>query len=143
MERITSCLMLAANLEAPVSFTSVFDSEDLKDTGIEFDSHVTVLFAKDRMLEKGELMKNIETAWWNSNPRFDVMEKLRKERSQEEYAVPVFDIFDLGSFENDCVTIILSTKLTSLFFGITSSQYFTCKAVSLVIYSCPLNPKSC
>ena len=29
------------------------------------------------------------------------------------------------------------------FFGITSSQYFTCKAVSLVIYSCPLNPKSC
>lgn len=121
MERITSCLMLAANLEAPVSFTSVFDSEDLKDTGIEFDSHVTVLFAKDRMLEKGELMKNIETAWWNSNPRFDVMEKLRKEKSQEEYAVPVFDIFDLGSFENDSGYVVLKMKPKCEWYDILST----------------------
>ena len=38
---INSCLMLAMNLSTPVSLGCVFKEEDLKDTGVELDSHIT------------------------------------------------------------------------------------------------------
>ena len=40
---LNSCLMLAVNLDTPVSLGCIFDEEDLKDTGIELDSHITLL----------------------------------------------------------------------------------------------------
>ena len=48
-----------------------------------------------------------------------------------------------GSRSNCCNTRMLSTKLTSLFFGIFRMQVFTCRSESLVIYISPLKPKSC
>ena len=43
----SSCLMLAASLNTPVSLGAIFEANDLKDTGIEYDSHITVLYARE------------------------------------------------------------------------------------------------
>ena len=40
-KEINSCLMLAMNLSTPVSLGCVFKESDLKDTGVELDSHIT------------------------------------------------------------------------------------------------------
>ena len=50
IKNMNSCVMLAANLSTPVLLNCVFDSGDLKDTGIQYDSHVTLLYARDKKL---------------------------------------------------------------------------------------------
>lgn len=102
-ESLNSCLMLTANLDAPVSLCSVFDSEDLKDTGVELDSHITITYAQGKVIPKEELLPSIQMLLgleW---------EGFRKELESNE-AVSVLDLFDLGSFENDSDYVVLLLK---------------------------------
>jgi 2'-5' RNA ligase len=121
INNINSCIMLAANLISPVSLSCVFDSEDLKDTGVEFDSHVTLLYAKSTKLERNEIMDVLNNAvaikevLGNSS-----IEKYIKELSEKE-PVPVLDLFELGSFENDSGYLVLKLKQDTPEFKIFSA----------------------
>ena len=55
----TSCLMLACNLLTPISLGSIFLDDDLQDTGIELDSHITILYAPGKLINKAEILKII------------------------------------------------------------------------------------
>ena len=101
---INSCFMLAINLDCPISLKVMFDEGDLKDTGVELDSHITLLYAQGKTIERENLLSDVrgilgEDGYW------DFMEKIRTPKE-----VPVFDVFDLGSFENDSDYLILKLK---------------------------------
>lgn len=136
MESITSCLMLAANLETPVSLKVIFDEIDLKDTGIEFDSHITVLYAADKFLEKGDILDTIDKCWWKSSPpvKESIFDYLERQKSFEENAVPVLDLFELGNFENDSGYVVLKLKHDNFWYTSMSklnkslSEYYKIKS---------------
>ena len=101
-----SCLMLAAELITPVSLSSIFDSGDLKDSGIEYDSHITIMYAGEKWLEKAELLRNVEEI----DPSF--IKEFLLENSSEEISdpYPVLDIFELSNFENESGYVVLRLK---------------------------------
>ena len=102
-----SCVMLAVNLMTPVSLLSVFDSDDLKDTGLVYDHHITLLYARDKKLDKMDVLGAIPMSFT------DVLEK---KKDPEEFAYPVMSLFELGSFENDSGYIVLKLKKESAWF---------------------------
>lgn len=99
-----SCLMLAVNLNTPVDLGCIFDSEDLKDTGIELDSHITLLYAQGKKIEKDNLLDNIKNILGEAN--YSVLEDFCK----KENTFDALDIFELDCFENDSDYIILKLK---------------------------------
>lgn len=100
-ETNNSCLMLAVKLETPVCLGCVFDSEDLKDTGIELDSHITLLYAQGKELPKDNLMEDIQTILGEERTvKFlDLM--------KSEHDFNVLDFFHIDSFENDSDYLVL------------------------------------
>lgn len=109
--KVTSCLMLAANLSTPISLKSIFDEEDLKDTGIEYDSHITVLYAPEKYLNKTILTQSIAEL----NPTF--LDYLYDHSDADDWSVPVLDLFDLGNFENDSGYVVLKLKKDNMWFN--------------------------
>ena len=111
---INSCLMLAMNLSTPVSLGCVFKEEDLKDTGVELDSHITLLYAQGKKIECGGLLDDIreligEEDWgW-------LMGLIR---GDEFYSV--FDLFELSLFENDSDYVILKLRKGTPLFRVLS-----------------------
>lgn len=101
--KINSCLMLAIGLYTPVDLTGIFSSEDLKDTGIELDSHITLLYAKGITIPKEELMNDIATILGDD---FGPFEKSIKTDNFKD----VLNFFELSSFENDSDYIILKLR---------------------------------
>jgi hypothetical protein len=99
-ELMNSCLMLAVNLDTPVNLGCVFDSEDLKDTGIELDSHITLLYAQGKELPKQDLLSDIKTILGEKTVEF--MNLL-----ENEHDYKVLDYFHLSSFENDSDYVVL------------------------------------
>lgn len=99
-ELMNSCLMLAVNLDTPVNLGCVFDSEDLKDTGIELDSHITLLYAQGKELPKQDLLSDIKTILGEKTIEF--MNLL-----ENEHDYKVLDYFHLSSFENDSDYVVL------------------------------------
>jgi len=96
----TSCLMLACNLLTPISLGSIFLDDDLKDTGIEIDSHITILYAQEKLIDKSEILEKI-------GPRYiSYLYKLVK----EDYYPAVFDLFELSSFSNESDYVVLRLK---------------------------------
>lgn len=95
-----SCLMLAVKLDTPVNLGCVFDSEDLKDTGIELDSHITLLYAKGKELPKDNLMEDIKTILGERTVEF--MDLLK-----EEHEYNILDFFHIDSFENNSDYLVL------------------------------------
>ena len=91
---INSCLMLAMNLSTPVSLGCVFKEEDLKDTGVELDSHITLLYAQGKRIEHVGLLSGIKEILGEEDWRW--LEGMI--RGDEFYSV--LDLFELGSFEN-------------------------------------------
>jgi len=87
----TSCLMLACNLLTPISLGSIFLDDDLKDTGIEIDSHITILYAQEKLIDKSEILEKIGSRY------ILYLRKLIK----EDYYPAVFDLFELSSFSNE------------------------------------------
>ncbi len=103
-EKLNSCLMLAVNLDCPISLKAVFSETDLKDTGIELDSHITLLYAQGREIDKNDLLDSIKEILGDGG-YYDFLSKLSNPR---EYKIS--DIFDLGSFENDSDYVVLKMK---------------------------------
>lgn len=99
-ELMNSCLMLAVNLDTPVNLGCVFDSEDLKDTGIELDSHITLLYAQGKELPRQDLLSDIKTILGEKTVEF--MNLL-----ENEHDYKVLDYFHLSSFENDSDYVVL------------------------------------
>lgn len=96
----TSCLMLACNLLTPISLGSIFLDDDLKDTGIEIDSHITILYATGKLIDKVEIIKKI-------GPRYiSYIQGLIR----NDYYPAVFDLFELSSFSNESDYIVLRLK---------------------------------
>lgn len=54
-----SCIMLACNLMTPISLGSIFNYDDLDGDGIITDSHVTLLYAKDKFIDKDRAINEI------------------------------------------------------------------------------------
>ena len=113
-KEINSCLMLAMNLSTPVSLGCVFKEEDLKDTGVELDSHITLLYAQGKKIEWKGLLDDIreligEEDWgW-------LMGLIR---GDEFYSV--FDLFELSLFENDSDYVILKLRKGTPLFRVLS-----------------------
>lgn len=103
---VNSCLMLGINLDTPISLGCLFEEADLKDTGIELDSHITLLYAQGKTLPREEMLPSIENILGEDTTRFYDMCK-----SGTEYRV--LDLFDLDCFENDSDYIILRLKESS------------------------------
>ncbi len=99
-ELMNSCLMLAVNLDTPVNLGCVFDSEDLKDTGIELDSHITLLYAQGKELPRQDLLSDIKTILGEKTVEF--MNLL-----ENEHDYKILDYFHLSSFENDSDYVVL------------------------------------
>lgn len=100
-----SCLMLACALYTPINLSSIFDSEDLKDTGIELESHITLLYAQGITVPKDNLMEDIEIALGDD---FDSFMNLLK--NGDIIGENVLETFDLGLFENDSDYVVLKLK---------------------------------
>ena len=113
-KEINSCLMLAINLSTPVSLGCVFKESDLKDTGVELDSHITLLYAQGKKIEWKGLLDDIreligEEDWgW-------LMGLIR---GDEFYSV--FDLFELSLFENDSDYVILKLRKGTPLFRVLS-----------------------
>ena len=102
--------MLACDLQTPVSLATVFEAEDLKDTGVEYESHITILYARDRMIERdGTLLAPLD----------ELREMLDTIKAEEE-VYPVLDIFDIGNFENDSGYVVLKLKEDTDLFKVLS-----------------------
>lgn len=95
--------MLAVNLISPVSFSAIFDSEDLKDTGIEFDSHITLLYDPGVILEKSDILPLIPDS-------FTELLRKKSEITDDDDLESVPDLFELGSFENDSGYVVLKLR---------------------------------
>lgn len=104
---LNSCLMLAVNLDCPVSLKALFDEADLKDTGVELDSHITLLYAQGKEIDRKGLMSDIQTILGDE----EYSEFIERIKDAKEF--PVFDVFELGSFENDSDYLILKLKKES------------------------------
>ena len=100
---LNSCLMLAVNLDTPVSLGCVFDEEDLKDTGIELDSHITILYAQGKVLEREKMLTEVKRLL---GERYIDLQNLMG----EEHNFTLLDYFDLGSFKNDSDYVVLKFK---------------------------------
>ena len=100
---INSCLMWAIGLYTPVDLASIFKSEDLRDTGLELDSHLTLLYAQGKVLPRKDMMSDIEMIL---SEEFDGFINTCK----SENRFKVLDVFELGSFENDTDYIVLKLK---------------------------------
>ena len=107
--KINSCFMLAVNLDMPVDLGCLFDFSDLKDTGLELDSHITILYAQEKELPKDLLLNDTKIIL---NEYYSELENLLK----DEHEFNLMNMFDLSSFENDSDYIVLKLKKdTNLF----------------------------
>ena len=96
----TSCLMLACNLLTPISLGSIFLDDDLKDTGIELDSHITILYATGKLIDKADILERIGSRYTS------YIQNLVR----EDYYPAVFDLFELSNFSNESDYVILRLK---------------------------------
>lgn len=101
---MNSCLMLAIGLYTPVELGSIFDSADYKGTGLELDSHITLLYAQGKILPRKMIKEDIKTilgdiGWENLNDWISGISRIK-----------VFELFELGSFENDSDYLVLKMK---------------------------------
>lgn len=103
MEDNNSCIMMNCSLYLPVSLSSLFNNEDLKDTGLELEPHITLLYAQGKELPRMNIMSDIETILGDD---FDKFIKFIKEENTDN----VLKYFELGMFENDSDYVILKLK---------------------------------
>ena len=117
-----SCLMLAVNLEAPVSLGSIFETEDLYGSGVNLDSHITLLYSHT-YIDKSTILGSIDKIT-SSNEFFTSMPDVFSmshflETQNRIKPKSVFDLFDLGVFNNsNSDFIILKLKKSTGIFKI-------------------------
>lgn len=103
---MNSCLMLAMGLYTPVDLGSIFDSADYKGTGLELDSHITVIYAQNKILPRRMIFDDIKTILGDS---WEGIEELISTPNR----LSVLELFELSSFENDSDYLVLKLKDTS------------------------------
>lgn len=103
-----SCLMLAVGLYTPIDLGSIFSSVDLVDTGLELDSHITLLYAKENIIPKENMLNDINLILGDSE-----YNKLINDICKSENIFNVLDLFELDSFENDIDFLVLKMKKDS------------------------------
>lgn len=102
MEYVNSCLMLSLSLWTGVDLSAVFKDEDLKDTGIERDSHITVFFSPDKVIPREGMLEKIKTILGDENnflESFKTQDRLK-----------VMDYFEIGKFENESDYLVLKLQ---------------------------------
>ena len=102
MEYVNSCLMLSLSLWTGVDLSAVFKDEDLKDTGIERDSHITVFFSPDKVIPREGMLEKIKTILGDDNnflESFKTQDRLK-----------VMDYFEIGKFENESDYLVLKLQ---------------------------------
>lgn len=92
--------MLAVKLDTPVNLGCVFDSEDLTGTGIEFDTHITLLYAQGELLPKNDLLEDVKVILGEKTIEF--LDLLKKEHDYR-----ILDFFHVDTFENDSDYLVL------------------------------------
>ena len=108
-KELNSCLMLAVNLDCPISLKVMFDEPDLKDTGVELDSHITLLYAQGKEIDRSRLVYDMKEIL--GDEYWDIVEKIQNPKE-----IPVLDVFELGSFENDSDYVVLKLKPESVIY---------------------------
>lgn len=103
-KEINSCIMLAMAFHTAIDFSSVIEESDLKDTGIERDPHVTVLYAPKIVIPKSEILESVDTILGPEDYE-DFMGFLKDDK-----LFNVLDFFELGNFENDSDYLVLKLK---------------------------------
>ena len=103
----SSCIMLACNLLTPISLGSIIMDEDLEGEGLVLDSHITVLYAKEQLLDKQEILEELEERNLNYLKNF---------KASDEY-IKLNNLFELGKFSNDCDYLVLKLKNNSELFS--------------------------
>ena len=101
MEYVNSCLMLSMSLWTGIDLSGAFDDNDLKDTGIERDSHITIFYTDEKVIQREGLLENIRTILGGS----DFLDRLK-----EDSKFKVLDYFELGKFENESDYVVLKLK---------------------------------
>lgn len=101
---LNSCFMLAVGLYTPVDLGYLFELSDLKDTGIELDSHITLLYAQNKVIDKSELLSDVKEIL--EPKEYNDLLELCKESNLR--AVNKFFYLDL--FENDSDYIVLKLR---------------------------------
>lgn len=109
-----SCLMLACALYTPIMLSSVFDEEDLKDNGIEIESHITLLYSQGKIINKDNIIDDIRVILGEDSYN-EFMNFLKNGDSLEKN---IFSMFELGKFENDSDFIVLKLKRDHYLFKI-------------------------
>lgn len=104
-----SCLMLACALYTPVDLSSIFEDEDLKDTGIEKESHITLLYAQNKIIDRSSLLDDIRIILDDSD-KFSYTGFIDSLKDDKFVSNNVLDSFEIGKFENDSDYIVLKLK---------------------------------
>lgn len=104
-----SCLMLACALYTPVDLSSIFEDEDLKDTGIEKESHITLLYAQNKIIDRSNLLDDIRTIL-DDGDKFSYDRFMDLLKDDKFISNNVLDSFEIGKFENDSDYIVLKLK---------------------------------
>lgn len=119
-----SCLMLAADLITPVLLKSIFETEDLKEDGFVTDSHITLLYSHS-FLDKSTILPDIIKVVGESSISknivggFNILDFLKHQNIAEPR--PVFDLFELGNFENESGYVVLKLKKDTGLFEILNT----------------------
>ena len=103
----TSCIMLSCNLSTPIPFGSFFREEDLQGTGVELDSHITLLYAPELFIDRHEALKEIG----DNNISYI------KSIVENETFFEVPELFELSSFSGESDYVILKLKERSELFA--------------------------
>ena len=112
VNNINSCLLWGVGLYTPVDLGSVFNEDDLYDTGLELDSHITVLYSSNKILPKNTILEDIKLILGDEKYE-EFISYCKNERFRE-----VSDLLELSSFSNDSDYVILKLKKNNEIYGI-------------------------
>lgn len=102
MEYVNSCLMLSMSLYTGIDLSAAFKDEDLKDTGIERDSHITIFFSPNKIVPREGMLEKIETLLGEDS---DFLGDLKNQELHR-----VLDYFEIGKFENESDYLVLKLQ---------------------------------
>lgn len=107
---LNSCVMIAANLIAPVSLACLFKPEDLAEGGVVYDSHLTLNYAPNISLTNKDVIEFLSTSAVvkNTIPGGDFTEYIKNLSRKDPR--DVLDLFYLGYFENDEDYLVLKLR---------------------------------
>ncbi len=97
--------MMAAELYTPVDLRCFFQPEDLEGTGVELDTHITLIYAQGKHIPRKQLLKDIETIL-GGEEYANLMEYIQTKENYQN----VLDLCEISFFENDRDFLILKLK---------------------------------